>query len=64
MALYVVNSTGASTPGGSQIVELQVLDMDLSSATDGSLLYYNAATDNFRADTDVTRTTLTDGGNF
>lgn len=38
--------------------------VDVVSAIDGSLLYYDGGSSTFRADSNVTKTTLTDGGNF
>jgi hypothetical protein len=39
-------------------------DVTAIDAVDGSLLYYDGGSSTFRADSNVTKTTLTDGGNF
>lgn len=41
-----------------------VPDVDTAARIDKSLLYYDAASEMFRADATITTTTLTDGGNF
>lgn len=42
----------------------EVPDVDATARIDKSLLYYDAATEKFKADSTVTTTTLTDGGNY
>jgi hypothetical protein len=39
-------------------------DVDTTARIDKSLLYYDAASAQFRADATITTTTLTDGGNY
>ncbi len=39
-------------------------DVNTAARIDKSLLYYDAASQKFKADATVTTTTLTDGGNF
>lgn len=39
-------------------------DVNATARIDKSLLYYDAATEKFKADATVTTTTITDGGHF
>jgi hypothetical protein len=41
-----------------------LVDVDSTEKTDGSVLTFDAATAKFRADANTTKLTLTDGGNF
>lgn len=50
---------GATGPQGEKGIEL-----DETAKIDGSVIYYHAASATFRADTSVTTSSLTDGGNF
>lgn len=50
---------GAIGPQGQKGIEL-----DETAKIDGSIVYYHAASATFRADASVTKTLLTDGGNF
>lgn len=40
------------------------IDLDETAKIDGSVVYYDAASAMFKADASVTKTLLTDGGNF
>lgn len=40
------------------------IDLDETAKIDGSVVYYDAASAMFKADATVTKTLLTDGGNF
>jgi hypothetical protein len=40
------------------------IDLDETAKIDGSVVYYDAASAKFKADATVTKTLLTDGGNF
>ena len=40
------------------------LTFDVSAKVDGSVLYYDSSSGNFKADTTTTKLTLVDGGNF
>ena len=40
------------------------LTLDHSAKVDGSVLYYDSTSGNFKADTTTTKLTLVDGGNF
>ena len=40
------------------------LDLDESSKVDGSVVYYDASSAKFKADTTTTKLTLVNGGNF
>ena len=40
------------------------LTFDVSAKVDGSILYYDSTSGNFKADTTTTKHTLVDGGNF
>lgn len=42
----------------------EVPDVDATARIDKSLLYYDAATEKFKADGTVTTTTITDGGSY
>lgn len=56
---------GATGPPGPAIASLGDLpDVDTTAAVERSLLYFDAAAALFRADSSVTQSTLTDGGNF
>ena len=43
---------------------LSGLTFDVSAKVDGSILYYDSTSGNFKADTTTTKLTLVDGGNF
>jgi len=54
-------------PQGPQAIPANLNDIGdvvAVGAVDGSLLYYDGGSSTFRADSNVTKTTLTDGGNF
>lgn len=53
---------GVSGDGATQFASL--IDVDVGSRVDKSLLYYSAATQKFKADSTTTTLTITDGGNF
>lgn len=55
---YAIGPQGAATALSS------APDVNATARIDKSLLYYDAATEKFKADATVTTTTLTDGGNF
>lgn len=58
-----ITTLGPQGPKGTtHLIENE--DVDATLRVDKSLLYYNAATEKFVADADVTTLTLTDGGNF
>ena len=40
------------------------LTFDVSAKVEGSILYYDSTSGNFKADTTTTKLTLVDGGNF
>ena len=40
------------------------ITFDVSAKIDGSVLYYDSTSGNFKADTTTTKLTLVDGGNF
>jgi len=40
------------------------INLDETAKIDGSVVYYDAASAKFKADASVTKTLLTDGGNF
>lgn len=42
----------------------EIPDVDASAKTQGSVLYYDASRELFVADSTVTTSTITDGGNF
>ena len=50
---------GAIGPQGEKGIEL-----DETAKIDGSVVYYDAASSKFKADANVTKSLLTDGGNF
>ena len=43
---------------------LSFISLIVSAKVDGSVLYYDSASGNFKADTTTTKLTLVDGGNF
>ncbi len=51
-------------PGGSATALGELADVDTAQRVDRSVLYYNAAQEEFVADAIETIITLTDGGNF
>ena len=51
---------GPQGPSGS----ISGLTFDVSAKVDGSILYYDSTSGNFKADTTTTKLTLVDGGNF
>lgn len=56
---YAVGPQGPAAPTLGDVP-----DVDTTARIDRSLLYYDAASAQFRADATITKTTLTDGGNF
>jgi hypothetical protein len=52
-----VTTTGPQGPGGG-------FDLVQTDKIEGSVIYYDASANTFRADTTWTTNTLTDGGNF
>ena len=40
------------------------MDLDETSKVDGSVIYYHASSDTFKADATTTKLTLVNGGNF
>ena len=55
-----ITTQGPQGPAGS----LSGLTFDVSAKVDGSILYYDSTSGNFKADTTTTKLTLVDGGNF
>ena len=55
-----ITTQGPQGPSGS----ITGLTFDVSAKVDGSVLYYDSASGNFKADTTTTKLTLVDGGNF
>lgn len=56
---------GAPGPSGDEATHFaSLVDVDVGSRVNNSLLYYSAATQKFKADSTTTTLTLTDGGNF
>jgi hypothetical protein len=52
-------------PQGATLQSLgDVPDVNTTAKIDRSLLYYDAASAQFRADATITKNTLTDGGNY
>mgnify|MGYP001267886203 FL=1 len=55
-----ITTQGPQGPSGS----ISGLTFDVSAKVDGSILYYDSTSGNFKADTTTTKLTLVDGGNF
>ena len=55
-----ITTVGPQGPSGS----ISGLTFDVSAKVDGSILYYDSTSGNFKADTTTTKLTLVDGGNF
>ena len=55
-----ITTQGPQRPSGS----ISGLTFDVSAKVDGSILYYDSTSGNFKADTTTTKLTLVDGGNF
>ena len=55
-----ITTQGPQGPSGS----ISGLSFDVSAKVDGSILYYDSTSGNFKADTTTTKLTLVDGGNF
>ena len=55
-----ITTQGPQGPTGS----ISGLTFDVSAKVDGSILYYDSTSGNFKADTTTTKLTLVDGGNF
>jgi len=55
---------GPQGPAGSLDSIGEIPDVSIVARVDKSLLYYDAASQKFKADTTVTTTTLTDGGAY
>ena len=55
-----ITTQGPQGPAGS----ITGLTFDVSAKVDGSILYYDSTSGNFKADTTTTKLTLVDGGNF
>tara|TARA_R100001086_G_scaffold221113_1_gene138178 strand:+ start:69 stop:308 length:240 start_codon:yes stop_codon:yes gene_type:complete len=58
--VVTVATTGPQGPAG----QISGLTFDISAKADGSILYYDSSSGNFKADTTTTKLTLVDGGNF
>ncbi len=56
--------TGPQGPPGTAGSLGEITDVNTTAKIDRSLLYYDAASAQFRADATITKTTITDGGNF
>lgn len=63
-ALVEVIVPGVQGPPGIAATINDIGNVDATAPVDGSLIYYDGGTSTFRADSSVTKTTLTDGGNF
>ena len=59
-SVVTVATQGPQGPAGS----IEGLIFDVSAKVDGSVLYYDSTSGNFKADTTTTKLTLVDGGNF
>jgi hypothetical protein len=55
-----ITTQGPQGPSGS----ISGLTFDVSAKVDGSILYYDSTSGNFKADTTTTKLTLVNGGNF
>ena len=55
-----ITTQGPQGPSGS----ISGLTFDVSAKVDGSILYYDSTSGNFKSDTTTTKLTLVDGGNF
>ena len=55
-----ITTAGPQGPSGSS----EGLTFAVSAKVDGSVLYYDSTSGNFKADTTTTKLTLVDGGNF
>ena len=55
-----ITTQGPQGPSGS----ISGLTFDVSAKVDGSILYYDSTSGNFKADTTTTKLTLVEGGNF
>ena len=55
-----ITTAGPQGPSGS----ISGLTFDVSTKVEGSILYYDSTSGNFKADTTTTKLTLVDGGNF
>jgi len=55
-----ITTQGPQGPSGS----ITGITFDVSAKVDGSVLYYDSTSGNFKADTTTTKLTLVDGGNF
>jgi len=55
-----ITTQGPQGPSGS----ISGLTFDVSAKVEGSILYYDSTSGNFKADTTTTKLTLVDGGNF
>tara|TARA_R100000995_G_scaffold82919_1_gene57662 strand:- start:524 stop:748 length:225 start_codon:yes stop_codon:yes gene_type:complete len=55
-----ITTVGPQGPAGT----ISGLTFDVSAKADGSILYYDSSSGNFKADTTTTKLTLVDGGNF
>ena len=55
-----ITTQGPQGPSGS----ISGLTFDVSAKVDGSVLYYDSTSGNFKADNTTTKLTLVDGGNF
>jgi len=55
-----ITTAGPQGPAG----QIEGLTFDVSAKADGSVLYYDSSSGNFKADTTTTKLTLVDGGNF
>ena len=55
-----ITTQGPQGPSGS----ISGLTFDVSAKVDGSILYYDSTSGNFKADSTTTKLTLVDGGNF
>ena len=66
------NKNTVTVNGETRVVTVKVagpqgpkgLDLDETSKVDGSVVYYDASSAKFKADTTTTKLTLVNGGNF
>ena len=59
-----VTTTVTATTAGPQGPAGSSFSLDQTAKVDKSIVYYDSASSQFKADAIITQTTLTDGGNF
>ena len=64
LTTVTATTVGPQGPAGAQGEAGSSFSLEQSARVDKSIVYFDSASSQFRADATITQTTLTDGGNF